>query len=30
MTEKAVTKLEELNLADRFLFSETMEDGEVY
>ena len=30
MTEKAVTKLEELNLADRFLFSETMEDEEAY
>lgn len=30
MTEKAVTKLEELNLADRFLFSETMEDREIY
>ncbi len=30
MTEKTVTKLEELNLADRFLFSETMEDKEAY
>ena len=26
MTEKSITKLEELNLVDRFLFDEVMED----
>ena len=30
MTEKTVTKLEQLNLVDRFLFSETMEDKDAY
>ncbi len=30
MAENAVTKLEELNLMDRFLFDETMEDKEAY
>ena len=30
MAENVVTKLEKLNLVDRFLFDETMEDREVY
>ncbi len=30
MAENVVTKLEKLNLVDRFLFDETMEDREAY